>query len=85
MDARRKVDITIDELVLHGFSPADREAIGAAFSLELERLAAEFGASTPAGVDIPSLRAQTTIPRAGAGPAVIGAQVAKAVHGAIPK
>jgi len=85
MDTRRKVDITIDELVLSGFPSADREAIGEAFSLELERLATEFGASLPSSVDVPALSAQTVIPRANAGSRIIGAQVAKAVHGAIPR
>lgn len=37
------IEIRIDELVLHGFSPADRLQIGAAFERELARLVAEQG------------------------------------------
>ena len=39
----KKVEINIEELVLHGFAPGDGYRIGQAIELELERLFAERG------------------------------------------
>jgi hypothetical protein len=39
----RNVEINIEELVLHGFSPGDRYRIGEALELELVRLFTEQG------------------------------------------
>ncbi len=39
----QKVDLHIEELVLHGFSPGDRFRIGEAVELELTRLITEQG------------------------------------------
>jgi hypothetical protein len=39
----RPIDIHIEELVLHGFAPEDRDRIGEAVRLELVRLLTERG------------------------------------------
>jgi len=39
----QNIEINIDELVLHGFSPGDRYRIGEAVELELTRLISEQG------------------------------------------
>jgi hypothetical protein len=44
----REIEISIDELVLHGVSPADRLQVGTAVEHELARLVAERG--VPASV-----------------------------------
>ncbi len=82
-----RIELHIDELVLHGFAPGDRFRIGEAVERELTRLAAEHG--LPQGamksggigrVDGGIFRADTV-----AKPEVIGTQVAQSVHGAIGK
>ena len=40
---KASVEINIDKLILHGFSPADRNKIGEALRSELARLIAENG------------------------------------------
>ncbi len=79
-----RVEILIDELVLHGFSPAERYAIGEALSLELQRLVT---AGHPAELaklgNIPALRTNNIILKSGAKSQTVGAQVAKAVHGSL--
>lgn len=77
------VELHVDELVLHGFAPRDRAAIGEALRTELARLIGEHG--VPAGLagadgaarlDGGSFRAAT-----GQRPAEVGAAVARAVFG----
>lgn len=76
------VELHIAELVLHGFAPADRHRIGAAFERELHRLLAERGVPPMSGADVnvdmldggafelaPHARAET-----------IGAQIAHVVY-----
>ena len=81
-----RVEIIVDELVLYGFSPAERYSIGEALSLELERLAA---ASDPIRLgrlgDVPVLRADPIRLPGGAKGRAIGAQVAGAVHGSLSR
>ena len=78
------VEIVIDELVLHDFSPAERYAIAEAFSLELQRLVAAGNAGQLAALgDLPGLRTAAINLRANAKPQTVGAQVAKAVHGSL--
>jgi len=82
-----RVEVTVDELVLHGFQPSERYAIGDAFQQELERLFAGAGLG-------PAFRRDAELPRLDAGrvslspraqPASVGTQVARAVHGAMTK
>lgn len=81
---RPAVELHIDELVLHGFKPADRRRIGEAVERELTRLLSEHGIdgisddvqiSRLEGRDItltPVGRAETT-----------GAEIARSVYGSI--
>lgn len=79
------VELHIGELVLHGFAPQDRWRIADAVQSELTRAIAEHGLSAPrAGtLAIAQLSAGTIeIARPGRAQA-IGAQVARALHGAM--
>jgi hypothetical protein len=80
---RPRIELHIDELVLHGFNPADRRGIGDAVERELARLLA--GPSgvpmTPTGAD--RVDAGSFVHDAGAPPRQVGAQIAGAVHGAV--
>jgi hypothetical protein len=78
------VELRIDELILHGFSAAERYAIGDAVLSELETLLRESGVNAAASRDIPWLRAQNPV-SADRKPQVIGVQIARAVHGVIPQ
>lgn len=79
-----RVKILIDELVLYGFSPADRETIGESLSRELERLvsAGNTDALTSLG-HVPFLRAPSISLSSGAKAETVGARVAQAVHGSL--
>ena len=81
----KNIELNIEELVLHGFSPGDRHRIGEAVEQELTRLLGERGVpqSLEGGGEIgyvdggafdvtPDSRAQ-----------VVGAKVAKAVYGGL--
>jgi hypothetical protein len=50
-DTRPNIELHIEELVLHGFSPSDRSAIGAAVESELARLFAEHRVLPTLGQD----------------------------------
>ena len=80
----RPIRVHIDELVLHGFDPLDRYAIGDAVRNELTEALGDGGWRDAASVAIPRLRAGTVEaqPRRGAG---IGTEVANAVKGAVRK
>ena len=79
------IELHIEELVLHGFSPSDRDAIGAAIQGELARLFAEQGLH-PA---LQQARAVEKVDggsftlRAGAKAATIGTQVGQMVYGSL--
>ena len=84
MKANRRVEIVIDELVLRGFSPADRDAIGDSLSRELGRLVEAGDIQALAGLgSIPALRAPNVTLQASAKAATVGSQVARAVHGSL--
>ena len=78
------IEVRIDELILHGFSATERHAIGDAVSSELETLLRASGVNAAASRDIPWLRAPKPV-STDMKPQGIGDQVAKAVHGVIPK
>jgi hypothetical protein len=82
MNAQPSIELRIEELVLHGFSPGDRHRIAEAVQWELTRLLAD-----------PAMRASLAIPRATARldggsfqlvanskPEAIGVQVAQSLH-----
>jgi hypothetical protein len=80
---RPRVEIVIDELILHGFSPAERVAIGDSLSLELERLITEQGFQAFENVDTPVLKAAPVKLQANAKPKTVGSQVAQVVHASL--
>lgn len=78
----RRIEIHIEELVLHGVAPADRRAVGDALQRELETLVARHGVaallSRPDGSAPHSPGPITLAP--GARPAALGAEVARTLH-----
>ena len=79
------IEVHIDEIVLHGFSAADRYVIGDAFTYELSQLFEnnEIGISLINNTRAPTLNARQIIIPSNARPTLIGAQVAKVVHGSL--
>ena len=84
---KQKIDLHIEQLVLHGFSPGDRYRIGEAVELELARLITEQGVPS-------SLRRDGELARMDGGTfnvspnsraEVIGGQVAQSVYGGFGK
>ena len=73
----RRIELHIEELVLHGFDPHQRHAIGDAVRTELARLI-EGGALHPDALD---LTPKSFTLRAGAHAA--GEGIAKSVHSAL--
>jgi hypothetical protein len=73
------VRVRIDELVLHGFDPRDRLAIGSAVEAELARLLA--GAEAPAAGAVPRVDGGSFEVGRDARPAAVGAGIARAIHG----
>ncbi len=75
------VEVQIDELILHGFSAADRYAIGDALSGELSQLVTH-SASNPFNqeINLSTYRAGEISILPDAQPTQIGAKVAQAVH-----
>lgn len=84
MDVRPAIELHIGELVLHGFTPADRHRIGDAVERELARLLGDEGV---AGLDndlqIHRLDGGRMATPPDAGGAALGAEIARAVHGAL--
>lgn len=84
MSTKAHVEFLIDELILHGFSAADRDAIGDSLSRELERLAAAGDIAALTGLaDTPTLRTANISLSAGARPETVGVQTAQAVFGSL--
>jgi hypothetical protein len=81
------VDLRIEELVLHGFSPHDRWAIGDSLERELGRLLAER--ELPHGIRreraIGSLDGGSFAALPGRNPERIGEDIARAVFGGLSK
>jgi hypothetical protein len=78
-----RIEVTIDELVLHGFAPGDRYAIAEALGQELTRLLSEQGvpaAFMQAG-EVERLNAGAYSMPASANPASVGGKAAQAVYG----
>ncbi len=82
---RPRVEIVIDELILHGFSPAERYAIGDSLSQELERLVVEQGFQAHQNADIPVLKAAPVKLQPDAKSDQVGSQVAQAVFGGLKR
>ena len=76
------IEIHIDELVLEGVSPGDRQAVAEAAARELARLTAEWGLP-------PAEASRRAVDRVDAGtlqlglsaqPGALGAEIARALH-----
>ena len=76
------IEVHIEELVLHGFAPKDRYAIGEVVQYELQRLFAERGMpeSSSAGYEVGRLNGGAFTVKPGAKADTIGNQVAQAVY-----
>jgi hypothetical protein len=73
-----RIRVEIGELVLHGFDPRDRRAIGDAVAAELTRaLEAQPFASRPRSADRLDAGSIGAVPRP---PQAIGAAIARTVH-----
>lgn len=84
MNARR-VELHIEELVLHGFHPSDRYRIAAALESELGRLVTEGGAEALKAGDRSTLDAGAFSLRTGTHSADVGRQAARALMGGLAK
>jgi len=80
-----RIELVIDEIVLHGFDPRQRHAIGDAIQQHLSQLALDrsqaLGALTSRDVVHSDAGVISTL--AGASPAAAGAGIARAVIGAL--
>jgi hypothetical protein len=76
------IELHIDELILHGFAPADRVPIGEAVRHELTRLLMEQGMLQRfgGGGEAAELRGDAIRIDHGAKPEMVGKQVAAAVY-----
>ena len=83
------LELHIDELVLHGFSPADRHGIADAVRAELERRLAGVGAeqlgtlADPSGAPIDRIDAGSLRVTEPTRPAAVGTQVGGALADAL--
>jgi hypothetical protein len=79
------VELHIEELVLHGFEPADRYRIGETVERELARLFAEEGvpATLTSGLEAEHLDAGAFHVAANSKAEAVGAEVARAVYGGL--
>ncbi len=78
----RTIEVHIEELVLHGFDPKDRYAIGEAVQRELIRLLAEqdIHPSLGQGYEVARLNAGAFNVKPGVKAEAIGSQVAQSVY-----
>jgi hypothetical protein len=74
------VEVRIESLVLHGFSPLERYRVAEALRLELARLLREGGLPLEQAGEVARLDAGTLQVEWGAKAEAIGAQVAQAVY-----
>jgi hypothetical protein len=81
------VDLTIEELALHGLEPADSELIGRQLEHQLARLFAERGlpAALASGGDWPALDGLSFQLEPGAGADALATQVARALYGGLAR
>jgi hypothetical protein len=76
------IELNIEELVLHGFQPGDRQRISLAVQQELSRLFAEQGVppGLSSGGAIPSIDAGSFNSTPNAKPNAVGQQIANTVY-----
>jgi hypothetical protein len=75
-----RVELHIEELVLHGFAPADRARIGDAVQAELARLLAASGGPQAKPAAVARLDAGAFQVKPGSPAESVGRQVASRVH-----
>jgi hypothetical protein len=80
--SRPVIELSIDEVVLHGFRPRDRHAIGDALERELTRLLSRPGAlaAIAESRDIPRVDAGQVSLQQGSPAPAIGKHLARAIH-----
>jgi hypothetical protein len=78
---KRPIELHIDELVLHGFDPHQRHAVGDAVHAELARLLGEHGIDITHGAEVSRLDGGSFALRPGAEAA--GEGIARGVHTAL--
>lgn len=80
-----KIDLHIEELVLHGFRRADRRRIAAAVQRELTRLLRERGVPPrlQTGGEVARVDGNSFDMTAGTPPSAVGARVARSVYGSL--
>jgi hypothetical protein len=74
------IQVEIDEVVLEGFSPSDRERIGTAARQELERLLRAGGYRAARSHQVATIDAGSFRLRPSMDAAAVGEEVARAVH-----
>ena len=81
----KNIELNIEELVLHGFSPGDRYRIGEAVEQELSRMLADKGVpeSLERGWEVAGVDGGAIEVTQGSRAEAIGAQVARAVYGGL--
>ena len=86
-NAPQRVELEIDELVLHGFAQGDRYRIAQALESELARLISEKGVppSIRQNAVLHSLNGGAVNLQMGIRPDVVGIQVAREVYGRMRK
>ena len=79
------IELHIEELVLHGFAPKDRYAIGEAVQIELARMFSEQGvhSSLHRGFEVEKMDGGAFQVKQGSRADAIGAQVAQSVYGGL--
>jgi hypothetical protein len=79
------IELIIDELVLHGFAPGDRHAIGDAVQAHLESLLTGDSILPARSTSVDSLAPMHAELGPGAKAATIGSGIAQAIHGGLPR
>ena len=83
MKPQSDIHLHIEELVLHGFAPGDRQRIGEAVERELTRLIAAQPLSQKQNVSMDRVDGGSFHMQINARPASVGEQIAGAIHGGI--
>jgi len=80
-----KIELNIEELVLHGFAPGDRYRIGEAVEQELTRMLADRGVpkSMEGDREVASVDGGAIEVATGSRAETVGMQVARAVYGGL--
>lgn len=80
-----RVELIIDELVLHGFAPGDRHAIGDAVQSQLQLLLAEHAIAPAQDISIDRVAQPQVALTSGAKAQTIGSEIGRAIHGGLPR